>query len=425
LTLARRLLMAGGGSGAFTPPSGPSVFSLVAAPDGFWQNISNYRAFCYNGKTYFGWVNGVSGDVKIAAYDHVTKTVSTPFTLHTALSGWSGSPDIHNSPALLVRTSDHRIVVGYVAHDQGPLYIRISTNPEDVTAFGTEISVGSGGGWPAGDLTYVSLVQLSGESGAIYMFHRQGGGSQPTPGQLAYFRSTDGGATWGAQQLVMTGAYGMGNVPYWNITTDWNATIHVATTDTIRTIGYPSSLYHFYLNGGSAYKSDGTLIAASASWPVLVSDATLVRGTSEGPASALGVCIGPDGKPAMLLKAFDSGGSTNLIRAARWTGSAWAVTNVADTNGIIGGNDFVGSGDIDPTDPNTVYFPRKVGSYFEMFRYVWDGATWTGTQLTTGSAADNATPGTVAQWGAGLRVIWGLGTFTNANSFSFGVQGYG
>ena len=65
-----------------------------------------------------------------------------------------------------------------------------------------------------------------------------------------------------------------------------------ATTDTARSVGDPSSLYHFYMTGDNAYQSDGTLIAAKAAWPFLATAATLVKNTSEGPVSALGIGLG-------------------------------------------------------------------------------------------------------------------------------------
>jgi hypothetical protein len=71
--------------------------------------------------------------------------------------------------------------------------------------------------------------------------------------------------------------------------------------------------------------------------------------------------------------------------------------------------------------------PVKVGAHFELFRYTSadSGATWGGTALTSGSASDNAMPEAPLNAASGLRVVWGLGTYTDDATFSFVMQGYG
>ena len=129
MTLARRLLMGAGGSGAFTPPPGP--FVLTTAPAGGWTQIPEAHAIYYNGHTYFGYVNGANGNIEIRSYNHATGITSAATVMHAALD----SPaDTHDAPGLLIRDSDKHIVASYSAHNGAALYVWISTNPEDISA---------------------------------------------------------------------------------------------------------------------------------------------------------------------------------------------------------------------------------------------------------------------------------------------------
>lgn len=89
------------------PPSGDEVFNLTSAPEGGWSVIQQAKAVYYNDKTYFAWINGTTGALKIASYDHSTETTSTA----TQLDSMGGNVDDHNNPGILVRDSDKRLLV--------------------------------------------------------------------------------------------------------------------------------------------------------------------------------------------------------------------------------------------------------------------------------------------------------------------------
>lgn len=156
----------------FQPMSLPFASEGAAAPSPFldivnsagWCWFADPRAVFYNGKTYLGWVSS-SGHAMAASLLNTTGQVSEPFNLHNV------GRDDHNNPTVLVRNSDKRVLYFFTGHDSAGMYARISTNPEDVSSFGSsiDISTPTGGGLH----TYPTPVQLVDESGEpIYLFWR-------------------------------------------------------------------------------------------------------------------------------------------------------------------------------------------------------------------------------------------------------------
>lgn len=394
MTLARRLLRSGRGGGGFTPS--PSVFTALTS--GGWTIIPHPKAYYYNGKTYIGWAHGSTGNVHVASYAHATETASTPFTLHTA-----AGVDTHNAPAVLVRDSDKRIVVAYCEQNDTSVKVRISTNVEDTSAFGSPITAVSGSSY-----TYVSLVQLTGVTNdPIYLFYTK------AIDKLAFVKSTDGGATWGSETVLVDNA---ANV-YWKVGTDWDTRIDVFVTDAAPT---SSNLYHFYINGsaGTYHQSGGS----SLSPPFAASSATVVLSNASGACWSFGASW--DGAPACIIMQ-ENGSSDNRIKVARWRSGEWQVDTVTNSVGgqFAGDKYFSGCG-IDHADPNTVYVAEK-STVFEIVRYLSfdDGATWVRAELTGASAEDNVMPQVPVHSASGLRAFWLHGDLVSSADYDFAVHG--
>ena len=398
--LTRRLMVAGGSGASFV---GQSVRDLTEIA--FWNDIAEPRAVYYNGKTYIGWVTE-GGDIKVAAYTHATATLGSPFTLKSGLSASDGN--IHLSISLCVRASDKRIVAVYSANSGTKPFRRISTNPEDVSAWGSESTI-----LDAGVVyTYGSLYQVT--NGTLYYITRR---YEAPTFFVVYGTSSDGGDTWSASATKILQPDSTA-ATYWRALVD-GSRIHIFTSDTDRDLSTPSSIYHVILDGSTLRKSDNSAI--SGPYPVASSAGTLVQGTADGTVQALGGSM--DGSdPAVLLGVWN--GTTLTFRVGRWTGSAWSVSTVTSTT-IVGSNRFVGSGAIDKANPNALYLPIKVGSVYELYRYLWNGSSWDGTALTTGSGSSNAMPDTVYGAAAGLAVVYGFGTYTSDSNFDFTLRGYG
>lgn len=232
-------------------PAVPLVRQLVPGACVFvGAQVTSVAAY-FNGNTYIGLIDG-NGNVRVASVNRVSGavTVSPPIVTFTVT-------DQHSAPGVLVRSSDSRIVIVAVdvAINQGlHVWRAVSTNPEDVTAWGaaTDIS-GSLAGSP---FTYSNLQQLSAESGKVYLFTQ--GGFPPGAADLYYATSTDGGVTFGGAALLFSNG---ANTCYWAIASDDTQRIDFAVSDGAVVDGQTGSLYHFYYDGAFR-KSDGTALGA-------------------------------------------------------------------------------------------------------------------------------------------------------------------
>lgn len=373
---------------------------------GFWNDIVTPKAFTYNGVTYFTSVND-SGDIHISSYNHTTHATTTPYLIGSGFVSVSG--DVHNSAAVIVRQSDHKILIVECSEDATQFFRAVSTNAEDATAFPVPTTILTGGG----GYTYPQLCQLSGESGKVYLWC-----TNLVSGvrYLAYSTSTDGGATWSALTNVISPV--ASDRTYRVIGSNYVDRIDIFTTNTDRTTTYPSSVYHLYMQGGNFYQSDGTQITASL--PFVASAGTLVQDTTYGRARPEGWAYDGTGKPACVINSRDLTGNTppEYVRVGRFDGSSWTTHAVASSGQLISASAMV------KADPNTVYMPRLIGSALELFEYTSldEGVTWTGAQLTSGSTDDNDAPDTPIDASA-LKVLWGYGIYTGP-SFSFDVKGW-
>lgn len=385
-----------------------STFTVAASPDGGWTFMQQpyYRA----GVTYFGYVDS-AGNVEVRTFTNATGVVSSPFVLHATLE-----VDWHDTPRLHRRISDGKIVAAYCKHDLGFMYVRISTNADDITAWGAETDIAASLGGTA-DYTYPMLHQLDSEtSDPIYMVYRNVQPAAGATGVWCYSKSTDGGATWGAQVEVYKKA---SKQSYMNTWSDGLGRIDFLVTD--GTFGDSASVYHFYYEGGSYYQSDGTLIVASL--PLAPTDLTLVySGASESARYPGGIVRRTsDGHIAGWFPV--NTGSDEDYKSARWNGSAWTVSTV--TNAGHTGDAWVEGGcAIDPADIDHMMVSKYVSSQWQMHDYVTAtfGATWTGTQLTV-SANASVYPAFVVDAPSELRAMWLYGTAVSYTNYTFGISG--
>ena len=388
--------------------------SILSTPYGMRNDKVDHTSVHYNGVTYFAFIDSTSFYPRIAAFNHGTLTTSGPTTLQ------STAYESHTSPSVAISPVDQSILVCWSGHDAGTAYVAASTNPEDISAFGSPISLHAQLGASA-DYTYMSLLALGSD---LYLFWRDYTG---TYGRIAYSKSSDGGATWATRTLLATASGASGQVLYFRIIADTvNSVIHIFTTDNDRVIS-PSSLYHFYLDtSGAIYKSDGTLIVAAK--PISPSaSASLVKSSAGGAIDPYTGSVDASGQPAITFAVYDSGTPTNQIWVARWRTGAWQANQVGDTNGLVSGFRFLGAAAARRTTPDVVFFPRKVGSHFEMHRYTTtnDGVSWSGAALESGSSDECFRVDTPLAAAPGLEALWARGTLTSDSSFTTATKGYG
>jgi len=394
----RRMLLAGGGSSFVLPPV---AFQFTSPPNGGWPALSG--AFYAGGLTHFGWIDG-SGNIEAATYDHATQTVGSIATIRASLG-----TDHHNSPDLLRRSSDGRIVAVYCAHDGPTIFRKISTNPDDISAWGSEASLDASLG--GSQYTYPRLFELSSES-KLYLTYRDVSGGA---GRLCFSTSSDDGDTWAAQTVLFSVA---GKASYTRAISNGVDRLDFVATDGS---GGTTSAYHWYYEGGSYYKSDGTLISASP--PFGTADVTKIYDGASAGVRYAAALITNGGLPVAGLVTQPGGSPPNDYRYLRWTGSAW------DDHLIVGSGHDPGSpmfeGGFALATADLAYISRYVSAQWQVFRYTTsdDGATWSAMQLTS-TTDPSFYPIPIRDYGSGLRALWLSGpTFTSQTNFSLAIYG--
>lgn len=398
MSLSTRAIFTGATPRAI-PRSGDEV-TLTTSPAGGLSNPVYPEAVYAGGYTYVGYVNGSTGAISVLQYDHSDGSVAT-----AALD--TPSPvDDHNNPALHVR-SDGRILALFCEHDGSTLYTALSTNAHDISAWGSVTDTGLS---TTAGFTYPALVPLGSD---LYLFVRDKLAS--LTGRLKMAKSTDDGATWSGETLVMAGA--TGQLPYWGFSSD-GSDIHVVSTDRdpygsqgAVTVG------HMYFDGTDWLQSDGTEITATQ--PFAPSEMTTVYSGAAFP--FMGV-FDDDGYPWFTL-VKDDGGSEVTGAIAKWSGSAWSLTDVY-TAAYHPIDRFYGSLVLSYANRREAWAAIE-GDVAEIRRYAStdDGVTWGPVDwLTADSPNDNASPIAVLDADGRMPVVWLQGTYTSMSSFSLGIK---
>lgn len=388
-----------------TPPVNPESIIDVSTQAG-WCWFADPRAVYYNGKAYVGWVSS-AGHIFAVSFVTATGIVGTPYDLYTV------GADDHNNPTILVRDSDKRIIVFFAGHDSTVLGARISTNPEDVTSFGTTIDISAQSGGQVH--TYPTPIQLTGETNdPIYLFWRGRVNEYGSP-YLRFSKSTNGGTTWNTFT-------NLAQVTYAKIAQNGTDRIDFAVSN------HPGdavdhSVYHFYYQGGNYYKTDGTQIMSSL--PLQLSDLTKVYDGGSTKGWIWDIAIDGTGKPYIVYATFPST-TDHRYNYARWTGAAWETHEIVAGGGYLYADQPYYSGGVvlDRSDPTKVYLSKVVSGQWEVFRYeTGDGGTnWADTAITTSSSVKNIRPVSILNHDTNYKFLWLAGTYINYVNYSLTVK---
>jgi hypothetical protein len=298
----------------------------------------------------------------------------------------------------LLARADGRLQAFYSAHAGPELYYRLT---EDGVHWDAEQHVATNTPGSRG-YTYPNPVQLAAESGRIHLFWR-GGDWNP-----AFSTSADGLAWAPAQTLIRV----PGQRPYVKVASDGLDTIHVAFTD-----GHPretaTSLYYARYTAGGWYRADGRAIPGP---PLKPGDADRVWDVGRHPHHAWvhDVAADADGRPRIVYAVFESA-SDHRYRHARWTGTTWDDRQITPAGGFFdedgGEQQYSGGIVFDHAAPDLVYLSRLIDGQFELERWRTGdgGVTWTHHALTAHSPEKNVRP-VVARGGGPL---WMRGDYVN------------
>jgi hypothetical protein len=417
-----------GVSGGFsrTAAGGMAVSGLTAetfgllAPNGAWTWFNDPRAIVDTGVLYAGMVTQL-GDIKITATNISTGAIAT-HTLSAQLEA-----DDHDNPGIWIRP-DGRIVCFYSKHSTDSLIrFRVSTNPRDITAWGSEVSNAFTNVAGTNGFAYNNPHYLSAES-RVYNFSR-GAGLQPV---ISY--STDQGATWQASKVLFAPPASVQR-PYIKYVSNG-----VDRIDFWATNGHPNELaaaegdiFHFYYSAtdGLFHKTDGTagksLATVMAGTPLDATDATKVHtaategGGGNGNGWTWSIEYDATGKPVVTYAVFVAAGD-NRYRYARWDGSAWVKSgdmltgqpSLYDQPYAPAGGDaemmYSGGIVVDPRDTSQVYLANHASGQYEIERWTSPdgGLSWPSrTAITAGSTTKNFRPYCPRNWSTGApAVLW-------------------
>lgn len=401
-TGARKLRLSSGYRELSTTP-----LTLTAAPNGGCNPWQLPGALQVGGTTYIGYVDG-SGNVEVITYDG---SVSGPYTIHSGFEA-----DAHTSPAFVRRASDGRFITVYSKHNATPINLRVATNPDDVSAWGSATDLDA-------QLTGTRYTdeQIWEYGSTLYLFYRD----EPSAGTdsrwcLSTCASGSPTTGWAAQTQIYRVASARSYVV--NVLDSTRGRIHFVATNSTTKLG------HFYLDiaAGTYHKSDGTQITASK--PYNFSHITeIMTGTSTVYPS--NVVVDGDGYPVVGIQDLNVAGDIRY-HYARWNGSAWNDTDVASSGT---GYEYSGLGTgfgswgycVDDGNPNIFWTIGEDGSQPEIYRHLTrdGGSTFTTTQVTTGTTSDQQQLICVRNPINALRALWQIGTWTDYTDWSVGLMG--
>lgn len=388
-----------------TTADGAAAYVLTEAPAGGFETAQNECAVSHGGYTYFGYIEG-DGGAYVAAIEEATRTVETPQLLRALVA------DIHNQPVLLVRDSDHKLVVIYTEHATTGVYRRISTNSLDTDptlsgGFAAEGNLHASLGGT--DYTYPSLFERA-DGGVYLIIRRYKGGANHADQTWGWSKSTDGGDTWAALTTFYTepgkGGYVVPRL------TDGEIVDLLVLEDAWEGTP-PISVYHGYfdLSAETFHKSDGT---SAGTLPFEVSDLTLVYDATGTNANCRHGSVARRGD--LVYMVFTEVISTSDVRT-RWAtyDGSWTSLEVAADNQMaanVTGN--VGHSTLDPLDPRIVWASVQVDDFLEMRRFAVDEA---GNVLalggTSGLAVDRFWPLVPRNRSSQVPMLCMSGTFTD------------
>jgi hypothetical protein len=397
----------------------------TVAEEGAWCWFADPRALHYENQegtinaTYAGYID-IHGSIKATQVDWLTGTTS-----EVLIRSWF-QPDDHDNPAFLV-LPDERIMIIYSRHtDEACFYYRISKRPGDITALGEEKRLAT-----ANNTTYPNPYILSDDPEHIYMCWR-GIGWHPTVAQMSMPDENDDiQFTWGPYQMVQS----TGARPYAKYMSDGKSKIYLAYTTGHPDNEYPNWLYLnvFDVNDKCLYDLNGKKLSTvqNGKFNVNKTDsykqqypATVVDAPSDRRDWIWNMAFDDGQRPVIGMTRISNDKKTHDYYYARWTGSAWKVSFVANGGGQFHHSTGVemcySSGmAVDRDNPSTVYCGVPVDGIHEIWRYQLDdnGNVTVSEAVTNGSEKSNSRPFVIegtknATKGADqLRLMWMNGDY--------------
>lgn len=312
------------------------IFKSITAG---WSWHQRPLAVHYKGKkdkTYIGVIDK-KANILILSYDHNTKEYKKN-RLYTYIKNETGGGDTddHNSPTVLIRSSDKRVLVFWTGHGSEHIYYTISSNPEDISDFGPVKTFGD-----FEKYTYTQPVELVDE-GKIYLFCRRNHETISGIRVWDVYISNDSGETFQHNGVPLWYSNDV-SAPYTEIFSNGKDTIWFTRSDWMS--GYTSyvrkNVYFCYYKDGAFYRANHKKIVDWSDLPVINKEQfDLVFDSDKTGLFAYAKDIGVDseGNPAILFTTLTSkDDDNNIYMYAYWNGEEWSYNKITD-----GGDDICG-----------------------------------------------------------------------------------
>lgn len=404
--------------GCSETPEPENTAAITISPDGAWCWFQDPRAVFISGqhdRTYAGWMTH-DGSLEVGSYDHETgEHVSV-----TLKEDWD--VDDHNTNSFLV-LPDNRLVVFYAQHNKQGLFLRISENPEDITAWGDEITVSD-----ADKITYSHPVYLADEE-RYYVFWR-GPSWKPT------YSSSSDLVSWTEPRILIeeTGREAGDIRPYLKVYSDNQSTIHFAFTD-----GHPrneptNSIYYMQYRTGNLHRADGSMIGALDDGPTSPADSDVVYNAKETRARAWVWDVGANesGHPVIAYTQLPDT-TDHRYHVAAFDGTSWTDDELTPGGGWMPQTpegarerelEYSGGIALSHADPDEVYLSRPVDGQFEIEKWTRSSTGWSGVAVTSGSSELNVRPVVPRGYGgeSGM-VLWMSGKYVHYTDYATAILG--
>ncbi len=400
------------------------------AREGAWCWFADPRATHYEdavAKVNVSWIGyiDVHGNIKAMQVDFVTGRKNE------VLVRSNFQPDDHNNPTFLV-LPDGRVMIFYMEHTAEPrFYYRISVNAYDITQLGEEkiITV-------ANNTTYPSPFILSDDPTHIYLCWR-GINWHPTIGRLTMpDENDDCSFDFGPKQIVQSTAAR----PYVKYQSNGKDIIYLTYTTGHPDNEYPNWVYFNTIDinasgteGPILRDVKGNQLSVIGNGPFYIyktSDyknsypLTVVDAPSNYRDWIWQIATDGDDNPVVAMVRINNAKTSHEFYYARWTGSAWRLTDIGNGGGSFHGQNrelcYSSGLAIDPDTVNNVYVSLPTANasganVYELWKYVLDdaGNITDKKQLTKNSLKNNVRPFMLpgsAQ--SPLRLCWMYGDYT-------------
>lgn len=400
-----------GGPYAPSLPGPANPFVLTSAPNGGnnpWVTPGAVYVASVD-KTLLTWVDG-SGNVEGGHWNHSSEAFEGPYTIHASFEA-----DAHTSPAIIPRASDGKVVAVYTKHNATPINARLSTNANDLSAWGSATNLDS----QLGAARYTDN-QMFERSGDLWMVYRDEQTVLSSRWDISSCSAASPTSGWSSQALIYRL---LGTRTYLIAHYDpVNDRLHYIATNAA-SAGF-TKVGHFYrdMTDGTHHKTDGTLLAAQIT---TFAEMTEIH---SGTGPAFGINMTSDASGNVYVALWDDLDYYYL----RLEGTTWTETFLASA-GV--GYSYSNDGNtqpwgmcVDDGDPNIVWLlidDDGVNPQLWMYETDDEGVTFTPTQVTDDLTGDQTTLIAVRNPAAGLRAIWQSGPWTSYTNWNQGLMGVG